>query len=146
MSKFNVGDSLICVEPGDNFITKGQTYTVLEINSTMVNIRNDKGVMGHYYNYRFLLVEKTLQDVVDTIEFFAQSLLSPPKASLGQVWMWKNDEAQQRVIIGVFNNRAWLADFCPKQSEISCFSLSLEQVYNGYKYSHTVSEFAGHKF
>ena len=60
MSKFKVGDKVVCVAVGDNYlITEGEVYTVEQVNS--VDEVRVCGSRTYYLPYRFRLLNSTQQ-------------------------------------------------------------------------------------
>ncbi|MGL4584032.1 MAG: hypothetical protein ACRCVU_13765 [Flavobacterium sp.] len=58
----NKGDCVIAISTGDNTLTKGKPYLILDgdfINSDpLVIVKNDNGISQWYYSSRFILTDE----------------------------------------------------------------------------------------
>jgi hypothetical protein len=54
VSRFKVGDKVICVDPDDCYLTKGKVYAVVNMHyGDLLDVQNDEGIVRSYFRLRF---------------------------------------------------------------------------------------------
>ena len=90
MSKFKVGDKVVCIDPGCNFLTAGKEYTVTGHGQmTSIYVVNDRENNTWYYPNRFELIKENVHMFDLKKERWFIRTPTPEISKLVQEWLFE---------------------------------------------------------